>query len=68
MKSVQRSEHHYKSGHALECSVSEGQPVGLVRASINEKTNRVVVSFESLASKVADMSCTNHVVLCCIEY
>ena len=38
-------EKHYKSGHVQECSVCEGQLVGSVRASMKDKTYRVVVSF-----------------------
>ena len=44
-KSVKRGENHFKSGHVVECSVSEGQLVGFVRASMRDKTYKVVVSF-----------------------
>lgn len=37
-KSVQMGENHFKSGHALECCVCEGQLVGSVRASMKDKT------------------------------
>ena len=41
-KSVQRGETHLKSGHVIECSVSEGQLVGFLRASMRDKTYKVV--------------------------
>ena len=47
VNSFERGENHYKSGHVLECSVSEGQLVGCVQASmkVKDKTYRVKVSF-----------------------
>ena len=43
-KSVRRGENHYNSGHILACTVSQGQLIGSVRASMKKKTYKVVVS------------------------
>lgn len=36
--SVQRGESHFKSGHIIDCCVSESQLVGFIRASMRDKT------------------------------
>ena len=43
-KSVRRGENHYKSDHILACTFSQGQLMGVVRASMKDKSYKVLVS------------------------
>ncbi|CAM4680807.1 unnamed protein product [Leuciscus chuanchicus] len=52
-KSVKRGENHFKSGPVVECSVSEGQLVGFVRASMRDKTYKVVELQEAYQAESA---------------